>query len=307
MKKIISIFLVILLIGIFFAGCGKDEKIEEDVDIDVKSNGNEMTVKNGDTEMNVALNLNQSVDLPEGYPENVLPIYKDLFILSGSKNADGSFVITGLSSDVIADVGNFYDGIFEDGKIIMHMFDEDGYTAMGELENYSYTVLLVDETDGDTDYKTSVSIVLLPGDLSGITDPFNIEEDESKEDQDKSNDDSKNSSKEMVIPEDKEIPDSYPEDILPFEKGEETELAVIMTQNGQEMLGYMSTSEIEEVFEYYKNMLIKGQYFTITNDTENDKGIISKLDGIQFQIILHRNDENTGEDLKYKTLIQIIY
>ena len=271
MKKIISIFLVILLIGIFFAGCGKDEKIEEDVDIDVKSNGNEMTVKNGDTEMNVALNLNQSVDLPEGYPENVLPIYKDLFILSGSKNADGSFVITGLSSDVIADVGNFYDGIFEDGKIIMHMFDEDGYTAMGELENYSYTVLLVDETDGDTDYKTSVSIVLLPGDLSGITDPFNIEEDESKEDQDKSNDDSKNSSKEMVIPEDKEIPDSYPEDILPFEKGEETELAVIMTQNGQEMLGYMSTSEIEEVFEYYKNMLINGPYFTFTNDRVDHK------------------------------------
>lgn len=111
----------------------------------------------------------------------------------------------------------------------------------------------------------------------------------------------------MVIPEGKEIPDSYPEGVLPFEKGEETELAVIMTQNRQEMLGYMSTSEIEDVFEYYKNLLIKGEYFTVTNNTENDKGIMSKLDGIQFQIILHRNDENTGEDLKYKTLIQVMY
>ncbi|MEA1974507.1 MAG: hypothetical protein U9N10_02980, partial [Bacillota bacterium] len=176
MKRIITIFFVILLIGVVFTACGKDEKIEEDVDIDVKSSGNEMTIKDDNTETNVALNLNKSVDLPDEYPKDVLPIYKDLFIVAGSKNADGSFLVTGLSNDVIADVAEFYDSIFEDGNIIMHMFDGEEYSVMGELEAYSCTVLLADETEGDTEFKTSVSIVLVPGDFSGITDPSNIEE-----------------------------------------------------------------------------------------------------------------------------------
>ncbi|MDM8533515.1 hypothetical protein QUF55_02320 [Clostridiaceae bacterium HSG29] len=301
MKKIISIMLMILLIASFVTGCGNDKKEEESGKVDIETSGNEMTIKDEDNEMVVSTNLKKSVDLPEGYPDDIVPIYNDLFLMAASKNSDESYMVVGLTNDDYSKVAKFYDNALEDAEVIMNFSDENGYNNMGEYKGYTYTILANDEQSDDLDYKTTVNIILVPGSTK-----MEIPSDDEKPDLSTETNNS-SASNEIVIPEGKEIPKDYPEDILPFENGEETELARIMNQNGQKMLGYMSTSEIEDVHYYYENLLKDSSTYLVLNDSENDKEIVVAVDDYQFRILLHRNDKSTGEDLKFKTLIQIIY
>jgi len=306
MKKVISIVLITLLIASFVVGCGSDNKEEEVGKVDVDASSGEITMKDGDNESVVTTNLDKSVDLPEGYPEDIVPIYADSFLLAASKNSDESYMVVGLTNDGFDKVAEFYDNILKDAEIIMNYSDADGYNNMGEYKGYTYTILANDETDGDLDYKTAINIILVPGSTKTIFPAVDENNDEEKSDSNTETNGGNNSS-EIVIPDGKEIPENYPEDILPFENGEETELARVMDQNGQKMLGYMSTSEIEDVHVYYEDLLKDSLTYLVLNDSENDKEIVAVVGNYQFRILLHRNDESTGEDLKFKTLIQIIY
>jgi hypothetical protein len=308
MKKIISIILIVLVFSIVFTGCGKDDPVDENLDVGVKAEKDSVVITAEGSETVMSKDMKTSVDLPKDYPENIMPIYKDLFLIVSSKNADGSFSITGLTNDSVEDVAKFYNDILKEANSMMNMLDEDGYTNMGDFEGYVYTIMAENSNDEDLDYKTTVTIVLVPGELGDPADIF-VEPTDANGNEKSLNDEETdgNGSSEMVIPDDKEIPDNYPEEILPFENGKETELAVVMEQNGKQMLGYMSTSEIENVFEYYKDLLIDGENYSITVDNDNDKKIISKIEEQEIQVMLHKNDEHTGEDLKYKTLIQILY
>ncbi len=306
MKKVVSIILITLLITSFVTGCGNDEKEEENGKVDIEASSDEITMKDGDNESVVATNLNKSVDLPEGYPEDIVPIYEDSFILAASKNSDESYMVVGLTNDGSDKVAEFYDDILKDAEVIMNYSDVEGYNNMGEYKGYTYTILANDENDGELDYKTTINIILVPGSTKTVFPAVDENNDEEKSDSNTKTNNNNNSS-EIVVPDGKEIPADYPEDVLPFENGEETELARVMDQNGQKMLGYMSTSEIEDVHYYYENLLKDSLTYLVLNDSENDKEIVAAVGNYQFRILLHRNDESTGEDLKFKTLIQIIY
>jgi len=176
MKKVISIILLILLISILVVGCGndKEENIEANTELDVKTNSNEMTMKNSEMETVVTTDMKKSVDLPEGYPENIIPIYDDLFLVAATKKSDGSFSVVGLTKDELKKVVEFYQDVFKDANVMTDNFDGSDYIGMGDLKDFTYTIIATEETSDESGYKTSISIVLMPGSL-GMEMPTNTE------------------------------------------------------------------------------------------------------------------------------------
>jgi hypothetical protein len=73
------------------------------------------------------------------------------------------------------------------------------------------------------------------------------------------------------------------------------------------MVGYMTTDPIGEVYKYFEEKYSDADQFMVMNDTDTDKNIMISVEGRVFQVVLHTNNEMTGEDMKYKTLISIIY
>jgi hypothetical protein len=113
--------------------------------------------------------MKKSVDVPKEYPENIIPIYQDLFLIMASKNSDGSFSISGLTNDSVEDVSKFYNYILKDANIMLNIVDEGEYTNMGDFKEYVYTIMAEKSNDEALDYKTTVTIVLVPGDFGDST------------------------------------------------------------------------------------------------------------------------------------------
>ena len=110
------------------------------------------------------------------------------------------------------------------------------------------------------------------------------------------------------MPDDLILPEDYPIKDLPFyAKGEENVLAAVVERNGQQMIGYMTTNLIDKVYAYFQEEYSDADQFTVMNDTDTDKNLMISTDGKVFQVVLFTNNETTGEDMKFKTLIMIIY
>jgi len=174
MKKLIGIFVVIALI-VLLPGCGgsseKDPPISDNnEEVSIEQDSDEMKITGEGSETTVTKDLDKSVKLPEGYPEDIIPVYEDLFLISAMKRDDGSFAITGGSKDSIQRVGEFYEEILADAKVMMKDFSEDAYTNIGEFKGSTYTITIVMPEGEMVDrFNSVVMIILVPGNLSGMT------------------------------------------------------------------------------------------------------------------------------------------
>jgi hypothetical protein len=303
MKKLIGVLLLSFLI-ILLPACGSssDEEGEsldnDDSNVTVEEDSDEMKITGEGSETTVTKDMDKSVKLPEGYPEEIIPVYDDLFLITAMKRDDGSFAISGGSEDSIESVGDFYEEILADAEVIMKDFTEDSYSNMGEFKGHTYTIN-ISEADGELDerFESFVMIILVPGDLTGMT----TEEEAVGEE-------NKDYASAIVIPDDLVLPPDYPEDEMPFySQGEENVLAAVEERNGQQMVGYMTTDPIDKVYEYFQEQYKDANQFMVMNDTDTDKNIMISVGGKVFQVVLFTNNEMTGEDMKYKTLISILY
>lgn len=303
MKRIIGIFIVIIIIGLLVA-CGASSEqedatpVDDNEEVSIEQDSDEMKITGEGSETTVTKDLDKSVELPEGYPEDIIPLYDDLFLITAMKRDDGSYAVSGGSKDSIQVVGEFYDEILEDAKVMMKDFTNDSYSNIGELRGHTYTIN-ISEPEGDLvdRFESYLMIILVPGDLTGMT-----TEEESVEEV------NKEYAGAIVIPDDLVLPEDYPKDEMPFySQGEENVLATVEERNGQQMVGYMTTDPIEKVYEYFQEEYSNAEQFMVMNDTDTDKNIMISVDGKVFQVVLFTNNEMTGEDMKYKTLISIIY
>ncbi len=301
MKRLIGIFVVIALI-VLLPGCGSSSEKEPSTsdnneEVSIEQDSDEMKITGEGSETTVTKDLDKSVKLPEGYPEDIIPVYEDLFLISAMKRDDGSFAITGASKDSIQRVGEFYEEVLADAKVMMKDFSEDAYSNIGEFKGNTYTITIsAPEGEMVDRFKSVVMIILVPGNLTGMTPEETTEE---------ANEDYAGG---LVVPDDLILPKDYPEKEMPFYgRGEENVLAAVEERNGQQMVGYMTTDPIDKVYDYFQEKYSDADQFMVMNDTETDKNIMISMDGKVFQVVLHTNNEMTGEDLKYKTLISIVY
>lgn len=308
MKKLIAILLLFCLI-ILLPACGgsSEEDVEkeqaEESSVSVEEDSDEIKITGEGSETTVTKDLDKSVKLPAGYPEDIIPIYEDLFLITAMKRDDGSFAVAGGSKDSIQKVGEFYETVLADAKVMMKDFSEDIYSNTGEFKGQTYTINITDPEGEMVDrFQSSVMIILIPGDLSGMPMPEEGVEEETVEEENKDHETS------IEVPDDLVLPGDYPQDEMPFyDKGEENVLAAVEEKNGQQMVGYMTTDTIEEVYEYFQEKYSNAEQFMVMNDTDTDKNIMVSINGKVFQIVLFSNNEMTGEDMKYKTLISIMY
>ncbi len=277
------------------SACGS--KTETIGDTEIETDDDTTTITSDQSEVVVSSDMSKSVPIPEGYPEDILPIYDDLFIATASKNLDGSYAIIGFTDASISDVAKFYEKIFENAEVLMKDTSDGNYMNMGSLDGSSYTISSSPATEG-MEYKTGVTIIFLPLDL--------FEEEEGEEEEEEEEEEELVPTGEMIIPEGVEMHEDYPEDIMPINTDGVIELAVAMEQGGKDMIGYMSTCEPDEILDYYLEIFEEADNF---NQQSFGPTIVLKgeIDGVDFEVGITINDENTGEDLKYKTLIRIVY
>jgi hypothetical protein len=111
-------------------------------------------------QINVGDGENVSAKLPDTYPADVFPLYKDSFIVSALE-LSGSFTITAFSKDDYTEVAAFYKELLKDAEVTAETDSERGFTSFGEIGGYTYNfdTGASDEMDG---YVSSVVIMLMP-------------------------------------------------------------------------------------------------------------------------------------------------
>lgn len=294
MKKYGLHMLVLVLVVLLAAGCGGPKEAGgEDVDID--SGKDEITVETDSSELTVSTDMGKSVDLPDGYPGEVLPVYEGLFIQGASKNDDGSYVVIGLSNDSIADISAFYEEVLKDASVMMKESSEENYMNMGEVAGVTYTVA-VNPAIEDFGYENSVNLIVMPSMAMGAGLPGAVA----------GGADSSEAAGGFVIPPGLAIPQDYPLDLMPIMEEKTGELAVAEEAGGRNLLGYMTKSAFEEVFGYYENLFMDAENFSMM--TKGPTTIfIGEIDGVMFEVGITENTPATGQNPDYNTLIQVFY
>ncbi len=264
-------------------------------------------------------NLEESLEVPEDYPEDILPLYSKEMILTVMTNPDESMSLVCLTKDPAQKVIDYYNKVLEDATVMMDEKDEDYLMSMGQLKGGATYTVLIDVVD-EEDYKgfeTTFVVTTMPGfDMDGMTgddkdddgsddqDSSDGDGSEDKEDSDSGNigGDPKKEEAEIIVPEGIKIPDSYPKEEVPFYPTGKTEAAMA----GEGMMAIMTEDELEDVLDYYRELLEESEDF---NELNMPPMIMMSgtIDGKSVQFMIGENTEETGEDPRFKTLIQIMY
>jgi len=95
-----------------------------------------------------------SLSIPDSYPSELIPVYPNSHLYSVIES-NQSFTIMFYSKDDVSIVIDFYKNIFRNAKNKMETVLADSFTSYGELEGYTYTIDVSDDSDMEG-YKTLV-------------------------------------------------------------------------------------------------------------------------------------------------------
>lgn len=279
MNKKISLLLIVVLIIGTLAACGGDktETIESE---------------DGETEVTYTEDMKDSVDIPDEYPEDILPVYKGSFISAASKNSNGEYVIIAFSKDDSSEVKNYYEDILKDTDVIMEQTSEGQYMKMGTKEGITYTVTIA-TFDEIEDYETNINLVVMPEVDTGLE----MEEEQEEE--------SDTDSESYEIGENIDFPEDFPKDI-PIYTESETKVLYSGIVEGNSSIGYGTKDDVETVTEFYKSNLEDSEEFMVQSFGENTIIIVKEGD-LDFDVTITENSPDKQVDMNYNTLVQINY
>ncbi|MFZ7121606.1 MAG: hypothetical protein ACOWWH_11740 [Eubacteriaceae bacterium] len=160
-NKLILIIIFLFALCVVFTGCSASnnenaaESIVEEVlstdDVDVNLDNDQMEITIGDEgSVEMATSLDNSVDIPKDYPENILPIYKNSFIYSISTINEGGkgYIVTFASKDEYEKLVEFYKDVVKNYNNVTSILDSnDLYNVMAEYEDYLISISVIDEED----------------------------------------------------------------------------------------------------------------------------------------------------------------
>lgn len=162
MKKIISVILIILLMGVMFAGCSSESK-DSNQGNDMESNENsqntgtnsndssaeipsevkEAEEKSG-TETNVSMGqVGNNLSLPDGYPKDIIPLLDDANIVNVNDARDTISKAIGIgymTNKSFEDAIVFYQEVMKDGTIDMENKTDDSFVILGSKGDYVVTI-----------------------------------------------------------------------------------------------------------------------------------------------------------------------
>ncbi|MDY0278871.1 MAG: hypothetical protein RBQ97_12385 [Acholeplasma sp.] len=174
-KKSLFLSLLSLSICIMFSACSKGETVNkkesqasaDSPEISVqapdnkdKKSGEKRESSDSTLQMSIGDGNEGSAKLPDNYPSDVFPLYRDSFIVSAVE-MDGSFTITAFSKAYYTELAAFYKEFLKDAEIMAEMNLEKSFTSFGKISGYTYNfdTGASDEMDG---YASSLAILLMP-------------------------------------------------------------------------------------------------------------------------------------------------
>lgn len=330
MKKTLAILLILILV---LSGCGAKEKAEEkaeekaiekateeaieaisdelgeDVEVETDDGTTTITTEDGG-ELVVATDGSTGVPVPEDYPSDVLPIYSEEYIALAT-NTEAGYTLSGYTKDSMEEVIAYYEKAISEGTVMIKEMDEEYYMNMGQLMEQTYSITVM-PGDDETGYTTNFTITVMPAmgtipDMGGLD--MNADLDSEDKD-DEAKDDSSNSEPsaeaDLIVPDQVEWPNDYPEKQLPVYPRGATEVDIVEQDSESTMVGLKTEDEVDVVLEYYRDLLSGAPDFSEINMAPMTM-LDGTIDGQEFTITIIENGEFTAIDLKFKTLIQIVY
>lgn len=275
-------------------GCGsKNDGLESAgiTKVDVDKDQTEIKTDDG-TEMTVTNDIEESIDIPDSFPEHIIPIFKDSHIIGASENADGSIIIVGMIKDEMKDFVDFYKNALAGAEVTLEQNAEGTYMTMGNLGGITYTITIAEEVEEDFKYAFSILVIK---ELEDMAETSGTESSEGEK-----------APAEFVIPEMVSWPDDYPEGSIPVYSAAYTEAKATMKQGDETMIALMTEGEFDDVSDYYEELLMDASdYSTMT--LQGTLMFVGTIDDVKITVMLLENDGSLDEDMRYKTLIQIIY
>jgi len=156
------LFLILSVALLLLPACGKtaDEAAETENaangTVTGTDTGAEYESENGDTHFQV--DMEKSVDLPEGYPEDLVPVYPNSRVYISEKQGEG-FGVGMKSDDSIDDIYTYYEKNLQLDQVL-NQFNSNGTAAiMGVIGGKSVMVnILPNNLDGDGKSLISIAI-----------------------------------------------------------------------------------------------------------------------------------------------------
>lgn len=161
MKKKIVLFLVLAMILTLAAGCGSQKTIKTE-DGKVSYGDGKATYEGKDgtkTEVNVAED-DKEVALPDGYPEDLVPVMAGSKVQVANKNEENgkiSYVIMLNTSKSADEVNNYYKNVLKDAEDLSSTQINDIYSVIGVKNNQEISVSIMPDNG-----KTTVQIGIVP-------------------------------------------------------------------------------------------------------------------------------------------------
>jgi hypothetical protein len=291
MKK----FIIILVLLVFLTSCGKAEDKPADSTTIKTDEGHEITVLQDEE---------GSLPLPEDFPEDIIPVYKDPNIIVSSNDADGSSQIIAMSEEPMEDIVNFYKEVLSDGENTNETLTPETYMLMGIKDGINYMVSVAEADDEDLEsdkYKSMFTVIVFPEDEEFGEGEIEEEPEEEESGTTETVDEGTSMPSSLSWPED------YPEDYLEAYQDGEPQLFMVTNagQSGMGMIMLVTKDDSNKVIEYYKSKLKNSENYTSMLMPEGGTftGII---EGMLFQISIFEN-----EDIEtypgYKTAVSINY
>ena len=287
-------FIIILAVLVFLTSCGKSGDKPADSTTIKTDEGHEITVSQDEE---------GSLPLPEDFPEDIIPVYKDANIIVSSNDADGSSQIIAMSEEPMEDIVNFYKEAFSDGENASETMTPESYMVLGNKDGIDYmvTVAKADDEDLESDkYKSMFTVFVYTDDDEssyGETEEVEKEEMGTTETMDDV----------TSMPSSLAWPDDYPKNSLEAYKDGEPQLFMVTNagQSGMGMIMLVTKDDLNKVIEYYNSKMENSENYTSMLMPEGGSftGII---EGILFQVSIFEN-----EDIEtypgYKTAVSINY
>lgn len=304
---------IILLILVLLVGCSnnennnaKNDNNNQIADVDVSKDKVEITTEDGST-LDISTDLDESVPIPGNYPKDIFPVYTDAQIAAASENADGSFLLMGMTNDSMEEIVEFYKAALEGAVTTMVSSIEDTYLNMGTLNGYIYTVSITTSME-DLGYKHSFSLIVSPepegfddgSDDNDVDDADNADVDDAEDD------DSVTMPDGFVLPETISWPADFPKDVLPIYTDAYVEAKAAMEQGEETMVALMTEEATDIIIGYYDKLFEDAIGYTKTS-MEGTTMLSGTVDGQLLMVMILENDGSLGEDERFKTLIQIVY
>lgn len=160
-SKLILMIILLLALCVVFTGCSgssnenaNESIIEEalstdDVDVNLDNDQVEITTANGGS-VEMSTSLENSVDIPKDYPDNILPIYNNSFIYSISTINEGGkgYIVTFVSKDEYVQLVEFYKDVVKNYDGVTTIMDSDDlFNVMAEYKDYIITIAVINEVD----------------------------------------------------------------------------------------------------------------------------------------------------------------